>query len=383
MKRTYKYRLYPSKQQENVLTQWLTTCRLLYNNSLAERMEAWKTMRRTVTYTEQANQLKNAKKSNPNLRSIHSQVLQDVLRRLDKAFKNFFKRMKIGKKAGYPRFKGKNRYDSFTYPQSGFTLKKKTLTLSRIDKVNIKLHRPIPSEGIIKTCTIKRDVDRWYACFSVELPEGKPSTTCLLREVKQIGIDVGLKSLLTLSSGGIVENPRWFKRTEKKLAKGQRSLSRKRKGSNNREGQRIKVARLHRRVRNQRKDFHHKISRELVKTYDLIVFENLTIKNMVKNPHLAKSIADAAWGQLIRFTQYKAEEAGMRVKYVAPRGTSQVCSGCGSIISKTLAVRVHECPYCELVLDRDVNAAINILGRSSSGQELPVEPVRHIPLGNG
>jgi len=356
---------------------------MLYNNSLAERREVYKTTKRTVTYTEQANQVKTTKETNPHLRAIHSQVLQDVLRRLDKAFKNFFRRIKMGKEAGYPRFKGKNRYNSFTYPQSGFSLKKKRLTLSKIGKVNIKLHRYIPPEGNIKTCTIKRDVDHWYACFSVELAKVKPSAIHLLREAKQIGVDIGLRSLLALSSGGIVENPRWFKRTEKKLAKKQRNLSRKKKGSNNRERQRIRVAQLHRKVRNQRKDFHHKISRELVKTYNLIVFENLQITNMVKNPHLAKSIVDAGWGQLIRFTQYKAEEAGTRVKCVDPKGTTQVCSGCGSVVSKTLAIRVHECPFCELTLDRDVNAAINILKRSPSGQELPVEPVRHIPLGNG
>ncbi|MFX0067699.1 MAG: RNA-guided endonuclease InsQ/TnpB family protein [Promethearchaeota archaeon] len=383
MKRTYKYRLYPTKQQEAVLTQWLTTCRILYNNSLAERREVWKDTKRAVTYFEQADKLKTAKKINSHLKKIHSQVLQDVLRRLDKTFKSFFRRIKTGEKAGYPRFKGRNRYDSFTYPQSGFALKKKKLLLSKIAKLNIRIHRPIPSEGIVKTCTIRRDVDHWYACFSVELPEAKPFTPDLPREEKQIGVDVGLKNLLALSSGEIVENPCWFRRTEKMLAKEQRNFSRKEKGSNNREKQRIKVARLHRRVRNQRKDFHHKISRRLVNAYDLIVFENLMITNMVKNQHLSKSIADAGWGQLIRFTQYKAEEAGMRVECVNPRGTSQVCSGCGIAVTKTLGVRIHECPCCELRLDRDVNAAINILKRSPSGQELPAGPVRHIPLGNG
>ena len=228
-----------------------------------------------------------------------------------------------------------------------------------------------------------RDVDHWYACFSVELPEVKPPTSSLPREEKQIGVDAGLKNLLALSSGEIMENPRWFRKTEKRLAKGQRNLSRKEKASNNQEKQRIKVARLHRKVRNQRKDLHHKISRKLVKKYDLVVFENLTIRNMVRNPHFAKSIADAGWGQLIRFTQYKAEEAGIWVECVNPKGISQVCSGCGRAVSKTLGVRVHECPYCELTLDRDVNAAINILKRSYPGQELPAEPVRHVPLGNG
>jgi putative transposase len=382
MKRAFKYRLYPTKQQEIIFTQWLNTCRILYNNSLAERKEAWETRKRTVTYYEQANLLKEIKKTYTSLRAVHSQVLQDVLKRLDKAFKNFFRRVKMGKKAGYPRFKGKNRYDSFTYPQSGFIIKERKLGLSKIGDVNIKLHRPIPFGGIIKTCTIKHDADHWYVCFSLELPDVKLPSSHPQREAKRVGVDVGLESLLALSNGEMVGNPRWFKKTEKKLAKEQRNLSRKKKGSNNLMKQRIKVARIYRKVRSQRRDFHHKVSRGLVDKYDLIVFENLKIKNMIKSPHHAKFIIDAGWGQLISFTQYKAEEAGIEVECVNPKGTTQVCSGCGCVVSKTISTRTHECPYCELTLDRDVNAAINILNRSSSGQELPVEPVRHISLEN-
>ncbi len=379
MKRTYKFRLYPNKQQATTLTQWLTTCRILYNNSLAERKDAWQTHQKSFSYYEQANQLKAAKKNNPFLKAVHSQVLQDALRRLDKTFKHFFRRIKKGEKAGYPRFKGKYRYDSFTYPQSGFALdyQKKKLRLSKIGSINIKLHRPIPAEGVIKTCTIKRHVDHWYACFTVELPDPESQ-----RELKTvIGVDVGLKSLLALNNGETIANPRWLRNSEKKLANAQRKKNRKVKGSNNRHTQNKKVARVHRKIRNQRKDFHHKLSRKLVDNYDLIVYENLTITNMVKNRHLAKSISDAGWGQLMCFTEYKAEEAGTIVEYVSAYNTTQLCSRCGQLVPKTLATRIHSCPYCGLDLARDHNSAITVLRRSThyveslSGQGLPVEPV--------
>jgi putative transposase len=356
---------------------------MLYNTSLAVRRNQWETHQHSVTYYEQAAQLTDAKKTTPFLKAVHSQVLQDVLRRLDKTFTNFFRRIKKGEHAGYPRFKGKYRYDSFTYPQSGFALEKnkKKLRLSKIGSLTIKLHRPIPTEGVIKTCTIKRDVDHWYASFSVELPDPDPESQ---REIqKAIGVDVGLKSLLALNNGDTIDNPRWFRNSEKKLAKEQRRQARKQKGSNNRYKQNKKVAQLHRKIRHQRKDFHHKISRKLVDTYDLIVYENLRITNMVKNHHLAKSISDAGWGQLMCFTEYKAEEAGTLVEYVSAYNTTQLCSRCGKLVPKTLATRIHSCPYCGLVLARDHNSAITILHRSThyveslspSGQGLPVEPV--------
>jgi putative transposase len=311
-----------------------------------------------------------------------------VLRRLDKTFSNFFRRLKKGKKAGYPRFKGKYRYDSFTYPQSGFALDyhKKKLRLSKIGDINIKLHRPIPAEGVIKTCTITRDVDHWYACFTVELPDSEPESQQRAIQ-KAIGVDVGLKSLLTLNTGDTIDNPRWLRNSEKQVAKEQRRQARKQKGSNNRYKQNRKVAREHRKIRNQRKDFHHKLSRKLVDSYDLIVYEKLTITNMVKNHNVAKSISDAGWGQLIWFTEYKAEEAGTLVEYVSAYNTTQLCSRCGKLVPKTLATRIHSCPYCGLDVARDHNSAITILRRSthyvasrsslsaSSGQGLPVEPV--------
>jgi putative transposase len=300
MKRTYRFRLYPTIPQQTTLAQWLTTCRCVYNNALAERKDAWHTHQHAVSYYEQASHLKAAKRTNPLLKAVHSQVLQDVLRRLDKTFTNFFRRLKKGERAGYPRFKGKYRYDSFTYPQSGFALDyhHKKLRLSKIGGINIKLHRPIPAEGVIKTCTIKRDVDHWYACFSVALPD--PELGSQNRAIQRaIGVDVGLKSLLTLNNGGTIANPRWLRHSAKKIAKVQRRQARKQKGSNNRHKQTKKVAQVHRKIRNQRKDFHHKISRQLVDSFDLIVYEQLRITNLVKNHHLAKLISDAGWWQLM------------------------------------------------------------------------------------
>ncbi|MBW6471374.1 MAG: transposase, partial [Methanosarcinaceae archaeon] len=237
------------------------------------------------------------------------------------------------------------------------------LKLSKIGEIKLIQHREI--EGKIKTCTIKRDVDQWYVSFSVEMD----NIPCTEMTGKSIGIDVGLKSLITLSNGQQIEPPQFLRQSENKLARQQRNLSRKKKGSNNRNKQRIKVAKLHLNIRNQRLDFAHKLSRELVNAYDRIIFEKLQIQNMVKNHHLAKSISDAGWNQLIQFTKHKAEHAGKVVELVDPKNTTQNCSSCGNKVPKSLSVRTHKCSYCGLEMDRDVNAAINILQKV--GQEMP------------
>jgi len=237
------------------------------------------------------------------------------------------------------------------------------LNLSKIGDIKLTQHREIESK--IKTCTIKRDVDQWYVSFSVEMN----NIPCTEMTDKSIGIDLGLKSLITLSDSKQIESPQFLRKSENKLAKQQRNLSRKKKGSNNRNKQRIEVAKIHRYIRNQRHDLTHKISIKLVKAYDLIVFEKLQIQNMVKNHRLAKSISDAGWNQLIQFTKYKAEHAGKVVELVDPKNTTQNCSSCGTKVPKSLSVRTHKCLYCGLELDRDVNAAINILERV--GQDMP------------
>jgi putative transposase len=283
-----------------------------------------------------------------------------VLKRVNNSIENFFKG------CGFPRFKGRNRYDSFTYPQSGFEVeiedgKEGKLTISKIGTMRTILHRDI--EGRIKTCTIKRDADQWYAIFTVEIEK----TTEKGRVETKIGIDVGLISLLALSNGEMVEPPKFLRQSEQKLAKEQRRLSMKKLRSNNRKNQKTIVARVHQKIRNQRKDFAHKTARTLVKRFDLIAFENLQIQNMVKNHHLAKSILDAGWYQLQILTASKAEETGKQVKLCIANGTSQTCHVCGNVQKMALQDRVFRCNQCGNVENRDTNSANVVLDRCTVG----------------
>jgi putative transposase len=361
MIKTYKYRLYPTKKQVQKLELTLDICRILYNSCLLDRKNTWEKTGKGLSYNQQCEILTQNKKTVLFLKEIHSQVLQDVLLRVDKSFQNFFRRIKQKQgKAGYPRFKAMNRYDSFCYPQSGFEIVDGKLKLSKIGTIKLKLHRKIV--GQIKTCTIKKELDRWYACFSVEhQPQKRPVPT------KSIGIDVGLTNFATLSNVEVIENPRHLRKSENKLKLKQRLLSKKIKGSNNRTKARTTLAKLHRKVRNQRLDFHHQESRKLVNEYGFIAVEDLQIKNMVQNHHLAKSISDAGWGQFLSLLKYKAEEAGSWVEKVGAYYTSQICSHCGELVKKTLSQRVHLCTNCGLLLDRDHNAAINIINKSTAG----------------
>ncbi len=364
MRKSFQFRIYPNKKQEVALERTLTTCRHLYNDSLAERKRQAELNRlkqsfdvfpwgktEWINYYDQANQLPLSKTAFQ--KEVHSQVLQNTLKRVERSFQNFYNG------AGYPRFQGRNRYNSFTYPGSGLklNLNEGKLILSKIGNIKIVLHREI--EGKIKTCTIKRDVDQWYVTFSCQIDNPSPV------EIKtKIGIDVGLKSLITLSNGEKIEPLKYLRASEKRLAREQIHLSKKKKGSNNRNKQRIIVARVHRRIRFQRKDFNHKLSTNLVNNYDHVVFEKLQIQNMVQNHHLARSILDASWSQLIDLTIYKAEYAGKIVELVNPNGTSQTCI-CGHHVPKDLSVRVHNCPNCGLFMDRDQVSAILIKNRSS------------------
>ena len=362
MLKTFRYRIYPNKKQEVKMISTLTTCRHTYNDALAERKDQHKFNKlitdwqlfpwgklEWIDYEDQATDLKKNKTKYQ--KEVHSQVNQNVLKRLEKSFKKYFKG------AGYPRFQGRNRYNSFTYPQQpGFKINDDgKLYLSKIGDIKIVQHRPM--EGKIKTCTIKRDVDQWYASFSCIV---EPEAMVPITITNSIGIDVGLKSLITTSDDEQVSPPKYFRQSESKLTKAQRQLSRKKKKSLNRNKQRINVAKIHRKIRNQRKDFNHKLSRSLVNRYDHIIFEKLQIRNMVKNHHLAKSISDASWYQLILFTSYKAEWAGRLVEQVNPRNTSKICSVCGNIQDMPLSERTYICPDCGNIMDRDLNASINI-----------------------
>ena len=338
----------------------LDACRWAYNKTLATRKDAWEQEQRSVSRYDTMGMLPGWKAEHPFLKDAYSQSLQDACTRVDLAFQAFFRRVKAGQTPGYPRFRGKGRYDSFTYPQSGFgLLSNGRLRLSKIGEVKIVLHRPI--EGAIKALTIRRDtLGNWYACFSCVVDPGP-----LPPSPKVVGVDVGLTHFATLSTGEHIPNPRFFRRDEKALAKAQRRLSKCKAGSPEYRKHKRVIQHIHQRVTNRRRDFAHKLSRRLVNEFQIIAFEDLDIPDMQNGNwrSMNKSIADAAWRQFMDFTAYKAEYAGRLSPRVNPRGTTQECSSCGQIVAKDLSARVHDCPFCGLVLDRDRNAALNVLAR--------------------
>ena len=362
MKKSFKYRLFTQKSQETKLNNMLDSARFLYNCALEQRVVCWKQWRKSVNYYDQANALKEIRSLDEGIAQLNYSASQDILRRLDKSFQAFFRRIKTGNTPpGFPRFKSRNRFNSITFPTygDGIKLKNGKFYIQNVGNVRIKLHREI--SGSIKTVTIRRTNNKWYACFSCEV-EFKP----LPASGKTVGIDVGLSSFATLSTGEKIANPRFFKTDEVKLTKAQRRLSKETKGTSSRAKQRKKVSRIHEKIANKRNDFAHKLSRNLVDMFQVIAFEKLNIKGMMENHSkvfgykLNKSIFDVAWSQFTQLTSAKAEWAGRKVIFVNPRNTSKMCSRCGRLVEKTLADRVHHCS-CGLVLDRDENAAINIL----------------------
>jgi putative transposase len=360
MKKTYKFRLYPSKSQATALEQTLDTCRWVYNQTLAYRKQQWEDSKKSVSKYDTHKLLPEWKTQNEDLLSVHSQVLQNVQERVDLAFKSFFRRIRKKETPGYPRFKGRGWYDSFTYPQLGFKIESpKIVFLSKIGKVKINIHRKI--EGTIKRVTILRTVrNKWYASFVVvNEEESLPRNSSKL----VTGIDVGITNFLTFSDGSTVENPRFFRSEEKMLAKAQCKFSKTEKGSKDRKKTLKVVQRIHERIANKRLNFAHQLSHKLVTKFRVICVESLNIKSMLENGtrSLSKSISDASWNLLLTLTTYKAASAGSVVVFVDPKNTSQMCSQCGMMVPKDLSVRIHKCPYCNLEIDRDHNAALNIL----------------------
>ena len=358
MRRSFRYRLYPTRTQARAMTTMLDTHRHLYNRALAERKDAWEQHKHSVRYEDQSAQLKAERATNPYLAQTNFSSCQATLRRLKKTFDAFFRRIRSGEQAGYPRFKGRDRFDTVEYPSYGDGCKVTgdRVYVQHIGTVRIVLHRPI--EGTIKTLSFTRRADAWYLIVSCDL--GEPAAKH--HPGPAVGIDVGLAHFATFSTGEQIANPRFFRTDEQQLARAQRRLSVHQKGSAERAYHKRIVRRLHERIANRRKDFAHKLSRRLVAAFGTIVFEDLSIARMIKHRGLAKSIADAAWNQLVRYTQYKAEGAGAACLQIDPRGTSQRCSDCMTVVAKGLSVRVHQCPSCGLSIDRDLNAACNILG---------------------
>jgi len=356
LRKSYKYKLKPTPEQERTLELVLWRCRTLYNTALEQRITAWERRRVSVSRYQQEAELKDLRADFPEYAAIHSHVLQDVLARLDKTYQAFFRRLADGEKPGFPRFQGANRYHSFTYKEygNGARLDNSYLVLSKIGRLAVRWSRPV--EGMPKTVTVSQEADGWYVMFSCADVPAQP----LLPTGHETGIDVGLKVFLITAEGDAVENPRHYRRGEKKLAKAQRRVSRRKKGSHRRRKAVGHLQRAHQTVQRQRQDFHHKTALHLLREHDTIYLEDLRVANMVRNPHLAKSISDAGWAAFRTILEAKAACAGRRVVAVPPAYTTQDCSGCGTRIPKSLSMRTHVCTSCGLVLDRDENAARNI-----------------------
>jgi len=377
-----KHRLYPTKAQERRLEQTLETCRQVYNSLLNWHKHDYEVYGRTVTRYQMNGAFPKWRKQYPEIADVHSQVLQNISLRVELAFAAFFRRVKkndgkAGEKPGFPRVKG-DGYDSFCYPGSsvGYSVINGGLRLSKITEPNstikMRLHRPLV--GKVKTCCIHRVGGKWFACFAVEQEDNPlpPST-------EAIGLDAGLNSFMALSNGEFVDNPRFFRRDEKALAKAGRKQAKTKKRSQERRKANKVLSRIHERIRNRRHDFVHQAARRIVNRFGVIAVEKLNVKGMVKNHHLAKSISDAAWSMFRTVLTHKAESAGREVIAVNPAYTSQDCHACGYRAKKKLSERWHHCPMCGASLDRDTNAAINILNLAVNlsgttlSQVIPVE----------
>ena len=359
MRKAYKFRLYPTGKQTEALSDQLTQAQRLYNAALEQRRFAYKRRGVSIGYLEQAKDLKEVRAAGE-CRLANFSACQDVLRRVDKAFQAFFNRVKRGDKPGYPRFKSRHRYDSYVFPSYGDGCRIRDngrLYLQGIGEVKVKWHRDI--KGKIKTVTVHRQAGRWFVCFSVEF-DAEP----LPKLDTEVGIDMGLTHFATLSTGETIENPRWFKVAQAKLRRAQRKVARRKKGSTGRRKAVLELQRVHEHVKNQRRDFHHKVARKLVDTYQFIAAEDLNIKGLARGM-LSKSVVDAAWDGFFQTLSAKAEEAARQFVQSNPAGTSQYCL-CGVEVRKTLAVRMHHCHNCGLIKPRDEVSALLILrlGRS-------------------
>lgn len=353
MKKTFKYRIYGNRDTIGRAEQWLEFCRKLYNSMLEERINAYQQDHKSLSCYDQIKELPALKQQTPEYKQVGSQVLQDVVEKLDKSYQAFFRRVKAGENPGFPRFKGSDRYDSFTLKQAGWVLSGKCLIIKNIGCFKIKLSRPI--EGTIKTVTIRRNMGKWFVCFSCDNVPERP----LAKTGASVGIDMGCEKFLTTSDGETIANPRFVYQSEETLKRRQQVLARRHKGSHRRRKARLLVAKIHEKIYNQRRDFHFKTARALVQRYDHIFIEDLHTWKTFRV--LNRSMRDVAWMGFFEVLTFKAEEAGKEVIKVPAKDTSQICSNCGVKVPKDLSVRTHNCPSCGLSMDRDLNAAHNIL----------------------
>lgn len=352
----HRFHIEPTKEQEQKLFQTLGLCRRLYNVALEQRVICYRQSGKSPSCTAQKNELPALKRELPEYKRVNAQVLQDCLQRLDNSFDRFFSGL-----AGYPHYKDRDHYRSFTYPQADKQDHFKRpgyIYLPKIGYVKMIAHFEFNPAKVTRI-NVKYHNRKWYVNLTSEIEEAQA-----VEVSNKIGIDVGLLTFAALSDGAKIDNPKYFRKSERKLARLQRRLSRKKKGSHNRGKAKAKVTRLHDKIANQRKDFLHKTSYRIVQQYDLIAVEDLAIKNMVKNRCLSKSISDAGWGKFSQYMEYKCLKYGKTFVKVPPGGTSQTCV-CGTHVPKDLSVRVHKCPKCGLTADRDVVSAMVILQRAS------------------
>lgn len=389
---TYQYKLAPTLEQSRRMENWGELLRRHWNYALGTRLDWLHRIRcpidrcslisepigeipGKVDYYTQASELRLTKELFPEYKDIYADCQQQNLMRLDKAWKRWFIPDTCGKRGGKPRFKKRGDISSFTFPRvncpkAGAHLNGNILKLSKIGDIQVILHRPIPDGFAIKQATVLQKADGWYVSFFLE--DGTVPSPLPIDEIKSAtGIDVGLEKFLTTASGQSIEVPQYYRKGQTMLARQQRKLSRKAKGSKNYQKQANKVARQHLHTSRQRKEFHYQVAHWLCQMYDLIAFENLNIKGLART-RLAKSILDCAWGSFLSILVAVAVKRGKRTEGVDPRGTSISCSGCGERVVKDLSVRVHKCPSCQLVIDRDWNSALNILNRGYGAVGLPL-----------
>jgi putative transposase len=400
MRLTHIYRIKPSTEQVAIMDNWLELLRRHFNYALGQRFDWLRRTRcqidrcsliseaigdipgRFPGYNFQSGELKQTKTLFPAYKDIHAEVQQQNLKRLDKAWERWIKPDKSGKRAGRPRFKKKREMRSFTFPRincpkaGANKIKDGVLTLSKIGSMPVIMHRPFPEGFELKTATIVKKADGWYIAISLEddsVPAPKP-----IDEIKSaVGIDLGLKSFLMTSQGEAVEVQQHYRKTQRHLARQQKRLAKKETGSENAQKQKAKVSRIHQRIGRKRETFHYNVAHQLVKKYDLIAVEDLNIKGLART-RLAKSIYDVAWGKFLTILEAVALRSGVHFVKVSPHNTTVDCSGCGNKVPKTLSVRLHECPKCSLEMDRDENAAINILNKALTAVGLTVAAYRRL-----
>ena len=369
MKTAYKYRAYPSKKQKELLNRQMFLAKELYNMLIEKSKAYYKETGKTLTEYRMNIWLTQIKKERPDFSELHSQVLQNVSKRVSDAYRYFFRRCKEKKegkrvKVGFPRYR--TFVSSLTYPQLGFKIEKKRVELSKIGRVNFINHRE--TEGKIKTLTIKKTKSQeWYIALAVE----KEDNPFISNNRDKVGMDLGINKYAVLSDGSIVQNKHISKADRTKLKRLQRIISRRKKGSHKRRKAVLNYARKYEHTARIREDWLHNLSYNIVNSYSFIAYEELKVANMMKNHHLARSIGEESWGNFINYLQYKAESAGCVVVGVNPKDTSKTCSECGNIQDMLLFERTFHCQKCGMSKDRDLNASINILKRATSGQGKP------------